>query len=146
GNWTLHSTLPETRPGRIMPGRALVVSDLDHDGYLDLVAAFQRWGVYVYHGDGQGNFRGGPVDLASSSTELQSLVLGDVNKDGRPDLVINGTYEGRDQLNGPDVYLGSDGTKWTASSDGLKVLKFASPAAAPGHPDGTAVLNIVPAG
>ena len=146
GNWKLHSTLPETRPGRIMPGRALVVSDLDHDGYLDLVAAFQRWGVYVYHGDGQGNFRGGPVDLASSSTELQSLVLGDVNKDGRPDLVLNGTYEGRDQLNGPDVYLGSDGTKWTASSDGLKVLKFASAGVALGDLDGDGNLDIVAAG
>src|SRR2546422_2774110 len=146
GNWKLHSTLPETRPGRIMPGRALEVLDLDHDDRLDLVAGFQRWGVYVYYGDGQGNFRGGPVDLASSSTELQSLVLGDVNKDGRPDLVINGTYEGRDQLNGPDVYLGSDGAKWTASSDGLKVLKFASAGVALGDLDGDGNLDIVAAG
>src|SRR2546426_5384530 len=91
GNWTLHTTLPETRPGRIMPGRGLVVSDLNHDGHLDLIAAFQRWGIYVYYGDGQGNFTGGPVDLSSPSTDFQSLVLGDVNQDGRPDLVINGT-------------------------------------------------------
>jgi hypothetical protein len=146
GNWTLHTTLPETRPGRTMPGRALVVSDLNHDGHLDLVAAFQRWGVYIYYGDGQGNFSGGPVDLASSSTELQSLVLGDVNKDGRPDLVINGAVEGRDQSNGPDVYLGADGAKWTASSDGLKVLKFASTGVALGDLDGDGNLDIVAAG
>src|SRR2546421_4449498 len=69
GNWTLHTALPETRPGRTMPGRAVVVSDLDHDANLDLVAAFQRWGIYVYHGDGQGKFTGGPVDLASPSTD-----------------------------------------------------------------------------
>jgi hypothetical protein len=69
--------------------------------------------------------RGGPAGLAAPSTQLQSLVLGDVNKDGRTDLVINGTYAGRDQANGPDVYLGK-GAQSTASSDGLKVLKFAS--------------------
>jgi len=146
GNWTLHAALPESRPGQIMPGRALVVGDLDHDGHLDLVAAFQRWGVYVYYGDGQGNFRGGPVELAASSRELQSLVLGDVNKDGRPDLVFNGTIEGRDQPNGPDVYLASDGTNWRASSEGLKVLKFASTGIAVGDLDGDGNLDIVAAG
>ena len=146
GNWTLHTALPETRPGRTMPGRALVVSDLNHDGHLDLVAAFQRWGVYVYYGDGQGNFRGGPIELAASSTELQSLVLGDVDKDGRPDLVINGAVEGRDQPSGPDVYLGGDGPKWQASSEGLKVFKFASEGVALGDLDGDGNLDIVAAG
>src|SRR5205807_9655827 len=80
GNWTLHTALPETRPGRILPGRALVVTDLNHDGHLDLVAACQRWGIYVYHSDEQGDFRGVPVELAPSSAELQSLVVDDVNK------------------------------------------------------------------
>src|SRR2546422_947704 len=54
GNWRLHTTLPETRPGPIMPGRAVVLGDLDHDGHLDVVAAFQRWGVFIYYGDGRG--------------------------------------------------------------------------------------------
>jgi len=148
GNWTLHTTLPESRPGRTMPGRALVVGDLNNDGHLDLVAAFQRWGIYVYYGDGQGNFSGGPVELASPSTEVQSLVLVDVNRDGRPDLVINGTIEGagRDQSNGPDVYLGGDSAKWARSSQGLKVLKFASTGVALGDLDGDGSLDIVAAG
>src|SRR5882672_6261940 len=41
GNWTLQKTLPETKPDETMPGRDLVLGDLNGDGYLDLVAAFQ---------------------------------------------------------------------------------------------------------
>src|SRR2546428_1108833 len=135
GNWTLHTTLPETLPGRSMPGRALVVGDLNHDGHLDLVAAFQRWGVYIYCGDGRGGFTGGPADFPSLSREFQSLALGDVNRDGHPDLVINGTSAGQDQLNGPDVYLGDGRGGWAASSAGLKALKFASAGVALGDLD-----------
>jgi hypothetical protein len=86
------------------------------------------------------------VDLAGASTEFQSLVLGDVNKDGRPDLVINGSIGERDLPNGPDVYLGDGGTKWQASSDGLKVLKFASTGVALGDLDGDGSPDIVAAG
>ena len=146
GDWELRKTMPEPAPGPVMPGRAMAVGDLNHDGHLDLVVAFQRWGVYIYYGDGRGGFTGGPVDFYSQNRDFESVAIADVNHDGNPDVVINGTFGGRDQANGPDVYLGDGHGGWKASSSGLKVLKFASAGIALGDLDGTGNLDIVAAG
>jgi hypothetical protein len=146
GSWTLYTTLPETRPGSTMPGRAVVLGDLNHDGHLDLVAAFQRWGIYTYYGDGRGGFTGGPVAFDSEGQAFESLALGDVNRDGHPDIAINGTLSAGDQPNGPDVYLGDGQKGWKASSAGLKIVKYASAGIAMGDLDHDGNVDVVAAG
>jgi hypothetical protein len=132
-----------------MPGRDLVLGDLNHDGHVDIVAAFNRWGLYIYYGDGQGGFTGGLADFIlprAFDSIGASLALGDVNHDGHPDLVINGTAFEVDKRNGPDVYLGDGHGGWTASSTGLKALQVAAPGLALGDLDGDGHLDILAGG
>jgi len=146
GTWTLHKTLPETKPDETMPGRDLVLGDLNGDGHLDLVAAFQRWGVYIYYGTAGGGFDGGPADFFSADQNFESITLGDVNNDRHPDIVLNGTMSGRDQPNGPDVYLGDGRGGWKASSNGLKAVRYATAGIALGDLDHDGNVDLVAAG
>jgi FG-GAP-like repeat len=114
-----------------------------------VVATFNRWGLYIYYGDGQGGFTGGPMNFipprAFDSIGV-SLALGDVNHDGHPDIVINGTFLGQDVPNGPDVYLGDGQGGWTASSMGLKVRKVSAPGLGLGDLDQDGHLDILGGG
>ena len=146
GTWTLDKTLPQPGPGQTMPGRDLLVGDLNHDGHPDLVAAFQRWGMYIYYGDGRGGFTGGSATFRLPADTPESLALGDVNKDGHPDIVVNGHGGRGNQVNGPDVYLGDGRGEWKVSSAGLKVLRFTSAAIALSDLDRDGNLDIIAGG
>ena len=91
---------------------SIAVADLDGDGIQDLIASGHS--VFDYHGVGIGGVGAGrfdtPLPLAAGpDDDMASTAVGDLNGDGRPDVVVaisrNSTF---------DVYLGR-GT--TSTSD-----------------------------
>ena len=98
---TEHPVLPSRSMGRGLPDKGEwrgkpVFRDLNGDGKTDLVASIRRFdkhkiadGMHVWLGDGTGGWtpcdKGLPTDMGYGGTDA-----GDVNGDGRPDLVYSG--------------------------------------------------------
>lgn len=65
---------------------AVRVGDLDGDGRLDLAVAADG-GIYLFYGDGRGNFQGHAENPVVSAGGIGSLDLADINGDGSLDLI-----------------------------------------------------------
>ena len=94
----------------------IAASDLNGDGSLDVVVNGQTgFAADVFLGNGSGALAS--VASAAGTSGIHSLLLQDVNYDGRPDLIAEGT-NGR-----IDVFAGNgDGTFQTTSSGGSGAL------------------------
>ncbi len=88
-------TVIDTQTGTPINGygySVLEVADLNVDGHLDLAVSFTGIGqVMVRAGDGQGGF-GFPV-YHSVGGNAVSVISGDFNEDGRPDLVTTNSTD-----------------------------------------------------
>ena len=83
GNWTWWSA-PKWPHG--LDYGSVVAADFNKDGHMDLAVSVHLTGVYVFLGDGKGNFTevnpGLPRDFAT-----RRLIVSDVDRDGWPDIV-----------------------------------------------------------
>lgn len=70
-----------------VPFNQLAVADVDGNGTLDIYATFPT-GVYWSSGNGDGTFTGIGVLTAAPTSAPQGIALGDLNRDGQPDLVV----------------------------------------------------------
>lgn len=114
-------------------GGGLSVGDVNGDGHVDLAIADHCQGVFVYLGDGHGNWEAvvrelfpRPLVTRDSDKYLyvgaEDISMGDVNGDGFPDLIAGSSDDG-----GINLYLG-DGTgrNWEWVSSGLPTSGWAN--------------------
>jgi hypothetical protein len=85
GNGDGTFTQQQTLPGSFGFFSA-AVADINHDSHLDLIAGGNGT-LYVYLGDGQGNFTLQPFTNQGPSDAFFSVVAGDFNNDGRIDFI-----------------------------------------------------------
>jgi hypothetical protein len=126
GNWTETEAGLRTREPSC--GGGLCAVDVDEDGHLDLVVADHCNGVFVYLGNGRGEFEVVveelyPEDMIPMDADLNTYLgaedidAGDIDRDGDIDLVVGASDDG-----GISVYLGDGtGSNWQRATAGLPV-------------------------
>jgi hypothetical protein len=97
---------PALNTGTADVANSAAIRDLNGDGKPDVVAVYAGGGGLVLPGDGSGGLGTALPFAAGSATSFpHSLTLGDLNGDGKPDLVVSCLYAG------PSVLIGNgDGT------------------------------------
>jgi hypothetical protein len=70
---------------------SIAAGDFDHDGKLDLaVGNYQGSSVWIVKGDGHDNFAATASPILELGTNVESVIAGDLDGDGRDDLVAAG--------------------------------------------------------
>lgn len=119
----------------------VLLADVDGDGHLDVVAAYYT-GPRVWRGDGKGHWQNRSQGLTQSMTGglYRGMAVGDVNEDGRIDLVA------ANDVNGPELYLQQPDGTWQATPDIFPALEGGAVSIALGDLDGDKHLDLVVAG
>jgi VCBS repeat protein len=91
---------PVALPGTEQSGglRTFGIGDLDLDGKLDILVADNRVGMLsLYRGNGDGSFAA-PILVPVGKAVYYFPVIVDINRDGRPDILLNSYFDKRLEL------------------------------------------------
>jgi hypothetical protein len=123
--WPLHFTeAGKEKPDPGVDYGGVAVADIDGDGHADVVSASHNGGLVAFFGDGKGGFEVVRKGLPGGEFSAQAVVLADVNKDGRPDIIAS-----RDVVEASDsgvvdkqqvrVYVYQNPRGWRFATDGI---------------------------
>ena len=106
------SVWTEASTGLMIPGFTCGVgvdlADVNGDGHTDLGVADHCNGLFVYLGDGKGNWRLSSSILRRAEKGFEDVRFADIDRDGHLDLVAIGSFRG-----GIQVHLGDGAGRWT---------------------------------
>ncbi|MBK7593162.1 MAG: VCBS repeat-containing protein [Betaproteobacteria bacterium] len=116
----------------------LWLKDMNGDGILDVVASYFT-GPRVWHGDGKGRFRDSSQGLIKTRLGgiYGRIATGDLDRDGRPDIVIANNY------NGAEAYLQRPDGSWQGPIDVMPELKGGAQSVAVADFDGDGNPDVV---
>ncbi len=111
GKFAAGPELPSRAP------RACAIADLDDNGYADLIVTDNNDGdlfltsSYIYWNGPQGFDAGRREELETSGAE--SAAVGDVDHDGRPDVLFLNTFGGHVKRTPTYIYFGNEAGEYT---------------------------------